>query len=78
MELRQDSCIRGYHVYNEIWTAVLGEVLITENVFTISHVTINNGALNTVDFNTTMYYLTRLLIPHDKNTVYSIRVLNLQ
>ena len=30
MELRQDSCIRGYHVYNEIWTAVLGEVLITE------------------------------------------------
>ena len=25
-----DSCIRGYHVYNEIWTAVLGEVLITD------------------------------------------------
>ena len=25
-----DSCVRGYHVYDEIWTAVLGEVLITE------------------------------------------------
>ena len=30
MELRQDSCVLGYHVYNEIWTAVLGEVLETE------------------------------------------------
>ena len=30
MEWRQDSCIHGYHVCNEIWTAVLGEVLITE------------------------------------------------
>ena len=30
MEIRQDSCIRGYHVYNEIWTAVLGEVLLTQ------------------------------------------------
>ena len=30
MELRLDSSIRGYHVYNEIWTAVLGEVLLTE------------------------------------------------
>ena len=25
-----DSCVHGYHVYDEIWTAVLGEVLITE------------------------------------------------
>ena len=25
-----DSCVHGYHVYNKIWTAVLGEVLITE------------------------------------------------
>ena len=30
MELCLDSCICGYHVYNEIWTVVLGEVLITE------------------------------------------------
>ena len=30
MELCQDSCICGYHVYNEIWTAVFWEVLITE------------------------------------------------
>ena len=30
MEIHQDSCIRGYHVYNEIWTAVLGEVLLTQ------------------------------------------------
>ena len=30
MELRQDSCIRGYHVYNKIYTAVLGEVLETK------------------------------------------------
>ena len=30
MEFRMDSCVRGYHVYDEIWTAVLGEVLITE------------------------------------------------
>ena len=34
--------------------------------------TINNGALNTVDFNTAMYYLTRLLIPRDKNPLYGI------
>ena len=26
----QDSCIRGYHAYNEIWTEVLGEVTLTE------------------------------------------------
>ena len=30
MELHQDSCICGYHVYDEMWTVVLGEVLITE------------------------------------------------
>ena len=30
MELCQDCCIHGYHVYNEKWTAVLGEFLITE------------------------------------------------
>ena len=30
MELHQNSCIRGYHIYNEIWTVVLWEVLITE------------------------------------------------
>ena len=30
MELCQDCCIRGYHIYNEKWTVVLGEVLITE------------------------------------------------
>ena len=30
MELRKDSCIRGYHVYNETWTVVLGEDLLTE------------------------------------------------
>ena len=33
MELHQNCCIHGYHVYNEIWTAVLGEVLITERDF---------------------------------------------
>ena len=27
MELRQDSCIHGYHV---IWNAVLGQVLLTK------------------------------------------------
>ena len=25
MKFRMDSCIRGYHVYEEIWTAVFGE-----------------------------------------------------
>ena len=30
MELHQDSYIRGYHIYNEIRTAVLGKVLLTE------------------------------------------------
>ena len=30
MEFRMDSCIRGYHVYEEIWTAVFGEQLYTE------------------------------------------------
>ena len=32
--------------------------------------TINNGALNTADFNTATYHLTRLLIPRDKNPLY--------
>ena len=26
MEFCMDSCIRGYHVYEEIWTAVFGEL----------------------------------------------------
>ena len=26
----KSSCIRGFHVYNEIWTAVFGERLFTE------------------------------------------------
>ena len=25
-----DSCVCNYHIYDEIWTAVLGEILITE------------------------------------------------
>ena len=32
--------------------------------------TINNGALNTADFNTATYNLTQLLIPRDKNPLY--------
>ena len=27
MELIMSSCVRGYHVYGEIWTATLGEEL---------------------------------------------------
>ena len=30
MELIVVSCIRGYHVYSEEWTAVLGETLTCE------------------------------------------------
>ena len=30
MELIIPSCIRGYHVYGEIWTAILGEQLFGE------------------------------------------------
>ena len=30
MELHKDSCIRGFHICNELWTAVLGEVLLTQ------------------------------------------------
>ena len=30
MKFRMDSCIQGYHVYEEIWTAVFGEELYTE------------------------------------------------
>jgi len=26
MEFRMDLCIRGYHVYKEVWTAVFGEL----------------------------------------------------
>ena len=47
---------------------------VTCEVFTISHMTINNGALNKVDFNITTYYPTRLLIPRDKNPLYSMYV----
>ena len=28
-----DSCIRGYHVYKDIWTAPLGEILTCQNEF---------------------------------------------
>ncbi len=28
-----DSCIRGYHVYKDVWTAPLGEVLTCQNEF---------------------------------------------
>ena len=34
--------------------------------------TINTGALNTADFNTVTYYLSRLLIPRNKNPLYGI------
>ena len=30
MEFRSQSCIRGYHVYGERWTALLGEELTCE------------------------------------------------
>ena len=35
MELRQDSCTRDYHVYNEVWTPVLGQVLLSESNLTL-------------------------------------------
>ena len=25
-----NSCVRGYHVYNETWTTIFGEILCTE------------------------------------------------
>ena len=43
-------------------------------VFTVSHVTSNNGVLNKADFNTAMYYLSQLLIPRDKNPLYGMCV----
>ena len=33
MEFRMDSCIRGYHIYKKVWTAVFGEKLYTEREF---------------------------------------------
>ena len=30
VEYAMDSCVRGYHVYKEIWEAVVGERLISE------------------------------------------------
>ena len=41
-------------------------------VFTISHVTIDYGALNRTNFNTAMDHLTRLLIIRGKNPLYGI------
>ena len=33
MKFRMDSCIRGYHVYEEVWTATFGEQLYTEREY---------------------------------------------
>ena len=33
MEFRTDSCIRGYYVYEEVWTAMFGEQLHTEREY---------------------------------------------
>ena len=41
-------------------------------VFTISHATIDYGALNTTNFNTTMDHLMRLLIIRGENQLYGI------
>ena len=32
-DLTVDSVIRGYHVYKDIWTAVIGEILFCEQEF---------------------------------------------
>ena len=29
-EFRVDVCVRGYHIYKDIWYAVVGEVLVCE------------------------------------------------
>ena len=28
MEASVDSCVRGFHVYQDIWTPVMGEILV--------------------------------------------------
>ena len=33
MEFCTDSCIRGYYVYEEVWTAIFGEQLHTEREY---------------------------------------------
>ena len=33
MEFHMDSCIRGYYVYEEVWTAMFGEHLHTEREY---------------------------------------------
>ena len=39
MELLRVSCIRGYHVYTDIWDAAIGEVLVCEREPIMSRIT---------------------------------------
>ena len=43
-----------------------------QEVFTISHATIDYGAFNRTNFNTAIDHLTRLLIIRGKNPLYGI------
>ena len=40
IEVERDipSCVRGYHVYKEIWTAVIGETLSSYVIFRCKHI----------------------------------------
>ena len=70
----QDSYVRGYHIaVLFVWNIVPEWYcsVVTHGLHN-SHVTINNGALNRVNFNTTTYYPTQLLIPRNKNLLYGI------
>ena len=52
------------------WNSARVTLFWSDTRSSISNVTINNGALNRADFNVAMYYLTRLLIPRNKNLLY--------
>ena len=52
MELHQDSCVCGYHIYNDIWTSVLKEVLLTQrelhNVIDCYAIAVKNHSGDTI------------------------------
>ena len=70
MELLISSCIRGYHVYGEIWTAVLGKQLFCEHK--IGNVVDRYAVAAKNDFSIVVRYLGLQFAVHFPSQVHSV------
>jgi len=74
MELVIPSCIRGYHVYGEVWTAVLDKQLLCErevgNVVDQYTIAMKNDASITVG------HLQQNIMCYKNNTDFNVAKLN--